>query len=114
MDPAAFDIILDNLVENAVSFARTRVTVSVGLDGSGSRAVVAVEDDGHGMPPEHLGRVFDRFFTWRPGEDRGRHTGLGLSLALALARAEGGEITAANGSGGGGRFMLSVPIGPTR
>jgi two-component system sensor histidine kinase ChvG len=108
MDPAALDIILDNLVDNAASFARSRVRVR--LQAEDGAAVIHVEDDGPGVPEEHLGRVFDRFFTWRPGEERGRHTGLGLSLARALARAEGGEIKAARREGGGASFRLSLPI----
>jgi signal transduction histidine kinase len=70
---------------------------------------IVVEDDGPGIPSEHLSRVFDRFFTWRPGEDRGRHTGLGLSLALALARSMGGSIEASTRAEGGARFVLRLP-----
>jgi two-component system sensor histidine kinase ChvG len=109
-DPAALDIILDNLVDNAASFAKAAARVTVQREEGGRRVAIAVEDDGPGMPPEHIGRVFDRFFTYRPGEERGRHTGLGLSLALALARAESGEIEASNRSGGGARFTLWLPL----
>jgi signal transduction histidine kinase len=110
VDPAALDIILDNLVDNAASFAKAAVRVSVEREESGRRVAIAVEDDGPGIPLEHLGRVFDRFFTYRPGEERGHHTGLGLSLALALARAESGEIEVSNRSGGGARFTLWLPV----
>jgi two-component system, OmpR family, sensor histidine kinase ChvG len=112
VDPAALDIILDNLVDNAVSFAASKVRLSVSADRR--RAVFSVEDDGPGIPPEHLGRVFDRFFTWRPGTPRGSHTGLGLSLALALARSEQGEIEASNRPEGGARFVASLPLAGLR
>jgi two-component system sensor histidine kinase ChvG len=113
VEPAALELILDNLVGNAVSFARSEVRVSVsGREaGKGVRGLVEIEieDDGPGIPSEHLGRVFDRFFTYRPGEDRAHHTGLGLSLALALARAQGGSLAADNRPGGGARFVLTLP-----
>jgi two-component system sensor histidine kinase ChvG len=115
VDQAALDIVLDNLLDNAASFARSRVRLSLREPAGGRAVELAVEDDGPGIPPEHLSRVFDRFFTWRPGEDRGRHTGLGLSLALALARAMGGDLAAGNcapgeGSLGGARFVLELPV----
>ena len=128
VDPAAFDIILDNLLDNAASFAASRVRVVVSQAEGGRAIEIAIEDDGPGIPPEHLGRVFDRFFTWRPGEEKGRHTGLGLSLALALARSLGGTIEAGNCAGNrqageaagadrgpeakgeiGARFLLRLP-----
>jgi two-component system, OmpR family, sensor histidine kinase ChvG len=109
VDPAALDIILDNLVDNAASFAKSSVSLSVARDEATRRVAVSVEDDGPGIPGEHLTRIFDRFFTWRPGEERGRHTGLGLSLALALARSESGDIKAENRAEGGSRFTLLLP-----
>jgi two-component system sensor histidine kinase ChvG len=104
-DPASLEVILDNLVGNAASFAAREVRVSVAMP----EDAIVVEDDGPGIPSEHLSRVFDRFFTWRPGEDRGRHTGLGLSLALALARSMGGSIEASTRAEGGARFVLRLP-----
>jgi two-component system, OmpR family, sensor histidine kinase ChvG len=106
-DPAALDVILDNLLGNAASFARSAVRASVAAQGG--EIAIAVEDDGPGIPIEHLGRVFDRFFTYRPGEARGLHTGLGLSLALALAASQGGSLEAANRPEGGARFTLRLP-----
>jgi len=107
VDPAALDVMLGNLVDNAASFARSEVSVAVSADAS--FVVIAVEDDGPGIPSEHLGRVFDRFFTWRPEERRGAHTGLGLSLVKALAESGGGFVRAENRPGGGARFILGLP-----
>jgi two-component system, OmpR family, sensor histidine kinase ChvG len=101
-------------MDNAASFAKSSVRLYVALDETARRVGIVVEDDGAGIPSEHLERIFDRFFTWRPGEERGRHTGLGLSLALALARSEGGDILAENRSEGGARFSLSLPASPAR
>jgi two-component system sensor histidine kinase ChvG len=101
---------LGNLLDNAASFAVSSVSVAVSAEGG--RVAFAVEDDGPGIPPEHLPRVFDRFFTWRPGERRGAHTGLGLSLVRALAEAGGGSVEASSPAAGGARFVLSLPEAP--
>jgi two-component system sensor histidine kinase ChvG len=114
VDPAALDIILDNLTENASSFAKSLVRLSIVAEDPNRRMAILVEDDGPGIPKEHLERIFDRFFTWRPREERGRHTGLGLSLALALAHSEGGEIRAENRAEGGARFTLFLPTSNAR
>jgi Signal transduction histidine kinase len=108
IDPAALDVILDNLVGNAASFARGLVRISISRK-DGDTLELSVEDDGPGIPAEHLDRVFDRFFTWRPGDEGGRHTGLGLSLALALAKAAKGSLEAANRGEGGAVFRLALP-----
>jgi PAS domain S-box-containing protein len=67
---------------------------------------VSVEDEGHGIPPEHLNRIFDPFFSTK-GE---RGTGLGLSIAYAVMARIGGTISAANRVEGGAVFTLSFPL----
>src|SRR5262249_44366407 len=74
----------------------------------GSEVVVEVEDDGPGIPHEHLGRIFDPFFTTKPA---GSGTGLGLSLAIGVVEAHGGRMHAENLRGGGARFSVYLPIG---
>ncbi len=64
------------------------------------------------MAPEHLPRVFDRFYraeAARTRSEAGGGTGLGLSIARDLARAQGGDLTAANSPEGGARFTLKLP-----
>lgn len=71
-----------------------------------SEVSVVVEDDGPGIPAEHLGRIFDPFFTPKgPGED----TGLGLSLSIV--EAHGGRMQAENRSPAGARITVRLPIG---
>jgi two-component system sensor histidine kinase ChvG len=127
------EIAIENLVENAASFSPKGGTVAVELTRTKDRALVTVRDEGPGIPAEHLGRVFDRFFSWRPprapirtaetvdtetkeaarvegGEDPdAHHAGVGLSLVEAITRKAGGESLCANGAEGGAIFTLDFP-----
>jgi two-component system sensor histidine kinase ChvG len=103
--------VVENLIDNAASFSppEGRVTLSVSAMAGG--ACLAVTDEGPGIPPEHLDRVFDRFFSHRPGDSqaRQRHAGLGLSIARAIVEAYGGHIVAGNRPSGGARFEVHLP-----
>ena len=72
------------------------------------RVELAVEDEGPGVPPEHLERIFDKFFRDRIA-DSANGTGLGLSICRAIVRAEGGSIWAENRPAGGARFVVQFP-----
>ena len=71
--------------------------------------VAAVADSGPGIPPEHLGRVFDRFYQSGTARAKREGTGLGLAIARDFARAQGGDLTAGNREGAGAVFRLSLP-----
>ena len=82
----------------------------VSLNHAKGSAVVSVEDDGPGIPPENLETVFERFYTSRPkGAAFGGNSGLGLSIARQIVEAHGGEIHAENRPGGGARFVVTLP-----
>jgi signal transduction histidine kinase len=84
--------------------------VWVRLDRRGPEALVEVRDDGCGMNPEQLERVFEPFYTDKRGQAH-PGTGLGLSIAHGLAREHGGRIEAASpGPGCGSRFTLYLPL----
>jgi signal transduction histidine kinase len=73
---------------------------------------VRVEDNGPGIPPEHLPRIFDRFYRVDAARDQASGgSGLGLSIGRAIIDAHGGTITASQAPGGGARFdiLLSKP-----
>ena len=79
--------------------------------------MLTVSDRGPGIPREHLDRVFDRFFSYRPADvDRGEaggkngHTGLGLAITRAVVEGCGGTIAAANRPEGGARFTVRLPL----
>lgn len=99
--------IFSNIVENAVKHGRGEVTVVVGTEHDD--AVVRVSDEGPGIPPGELDRIFNRFYR----VDRSRsHTGTGLGLAIAkhLVVAHGGTIRAYNREEGGAVFEVRLPL----
>jgi signal transduction histidine kinase len=101
--------ILAALLDNALRHTPPGGTVAVAGRRDGDRVFATVEDPGPGIPPEHLSRVFDRFY--QTGTDRAKREGTGLGLAIArdLARAQGGDLTAGNREGAGALFRLSLP-----
>lgn len=103
------DLVLDNLLRNAVRHARAHVTVYV-LPTAGGGARLLVDDDGPGVPEEHRSRVFDRFY--RVHDDRGRATGgfgLGLALVAEVVRRRGGTVSVGESPDGGARFEARWP-----
>lgn len=110
--PERLTQIFENLLDNALSFAKPGTAVEVDLSPG---AVVTIADRGPGIPPDHLHRLFDRFFTWRPEEpsspgERNGHTGLGLAIVKAIAEGYGGAVTARNRAGGGAVFEVRLPV----
>ncbi|TWT11637.1 ATP-binding protein [Reyranella sp. CPCC 100927] len=98
---------IGNLIANGVKYGhRVRVTI----ERRDSQVAVVVDDDGPGIPAEHMGDVFEPF--WRMSGTRGRDgVGLGLTVARMAARAHGGDVMLSNRAGGGLRaeLLLSLP-----
>ncbi len=97
-----------NLIENAVKHTPpgTHIRVSTGTDNGD--AVLIVEDDGPGVPPELRTRVFERFV--RGGRDGARGSGLGLSIVHSVAESHGGSVTLeSSAQDGGARFVVRIP-----
>lgn len=89
--------VLTNLLDNAVSFSPKRGKVTVAVRRVGGEVELAVEDHGPGIPPDNLTKIFDRFYTDRPGVDSfGKNSGLGLNISQQIIIAHGGKIWAEN------------------
>jgi len=107
--PGRLQQVLENLLDNAASFSPDGGHVRVSLLQEGGSAVIRVSDDGPGIPVEHLERIFDRFFSFRPGEEKGMHSGLGLSIVKAIAESYGGCVHVSNLPQRGACFEVRLP-----
>ncbi len=103
----AFELILDNAVQALRSSSATR-RLTVASRAAGERVRIEFADTGPGIPSEHLGKVFDPFFTTRAVGDG---QGLGLSVAYGITMAHGGRITAGNSPAGGAVITMELPVG---
>ncbi|MFI0237140.1 ATP-binding protein [Streptomyces sp. NPDC016845] len=111
LDPRRLDVILANLIGNALKHGGSPVNVSVRTEpGEGGDLVIAVRDHGPGIPEDVLPHVFDRFYKASASRPRSEGSGLGLSIALENAHVHGGEITAANHPDSGAVFTLRLPV----
>ena len=109
-DPARVEQVVANLLVNASRHAPT-ARVSLRVSREADRAVLAVEDDGPGIPPEALERVFDAY---EKGDRAGQEQGLGLGLYIVrqIVEAHGGTIRAGAGRAGGASFRVELPAAP--
>ncbi|MFD3665574.1 ATP-binding protein [Streptomyces sp. NPDC058659] len=113
LDPRRLDVILANLIGNALKHGGSPVRVSVRTEDD--ELVIAVRDHGPGIPEEVLPHVFDRFYKASASRPRSDGSGLGLSIAMENALIHGGSITAANSTGEDGAvdgavFVLRLPL----
>lgn len=109
--------VFTNLIDNALTFSPpggiVRISVRRGQGAHRDSYVVAIEDDGPGIPPESLETIFNRFYTQRPaGAAFGTHSGLGLAIARQIMSAHGGSIHAENREppASGARFVVRLPV----
>ncbi|HUN51096.1 MAG TPA: HAMP domain-containing sensor histidine kinase [Candidatus Sulfotelmatobacter sp.] len=106
------ETVVENILENAVSFSPDQGEIRILLSPVGRRVTFTVEDQGPGVEPGHLQRIFERHFSHRPGVDRpneGGHFGLGLWLVRRNVEAIGGSVAAENVSPRGLRMMVILP-----
>ncbi|MFI6101825.1 ATP-binding protein [Lentzea sp. NPDC051213] len=112
LDPRRLDVIVANLVGNALRHGAPPVTVSLSvLDSS---LTIEVADSGPGLPADVLPHVFARFYKADSARGRSEGSGLGLAIAWENARLHGGTLVAENRAGGGALFTLRLPLGGER
>jgi two-component system, OmpR family, sensor histidine kinase ChvG len=112
--------VVDNLIDNARSFSSPGSAVRVACRRSKNEIEIIVEDDGPGVPPEAMEKIFERFYTHRPHQDFGQNSGLGLSISKQIIEAHDGRIWVENRQAGcagadelpkilGARFTVRLP-----
>jgi len=111
--------VIDNLIDNARSFSAPGGSVRVFCRRLKSWIEIAVEDDGPGVPPDSMERIFERFYTHRPHQAFGQNSGLGLSICKQIIEAHDGRIWVENRQAApvageptkvvGARFLVRLP-----
>ena len=96
------------LVDNAMRFSPSGTTVIVKAESQENRVIVSVHDEGFGIPPEHLAKIFDRFYLAEQSGIRTAGVGLGLAISKGLVEAMGGQIAVASQVGKGSTFSFSL------
>ncbi|MDT0509160.1 stimulus-sensing domain-containing protein [Novosphingobium sp. MMS21-SN21R] len=112
-DAARLERVLENLLDNAVSFSSPGGAVDVAVWGDGDAAHLTVSDQGPGIPASEREKVFERFHSVRPTEEAfGAHSGLGLAIARTIAEAHDGSLTVDERPDGlpGAHLLLCLPL----
>ena len=113
-DEEMIETVVENLVDNAISFSPPGESIGVRLEQRGSVAELLIGDAGPGVAPENLERIFDRYFSQRPpssdGEEGSPHFGIGLWIARRNVEALGGTIRAENRQPNGLLMRVTLPV----
>ncbi|ARQ12909.1 sensor histidine kinase KdpD (plasmid) [Rhizobium etli] len=110
VDPVLFEQVIFNLLDNAAKYAPEGSVIQIEGWADADNVVVQISDEGPGIPPADLARVFDTFYRVRKGDQVRAGTGLGLSICRGFIEAMGGTITAGNRRGRPGAvFTIRLP-----
>jgi two-component system phosphate regulon sensor histidine kinase PhoR len=113
VDVAKLHDTLRNLISNASAYAPEHSTIEIDVRHEADRTVIAVSDEGPGIPDVDLGRIFERFY--RVDKSRARDpggTGLGLAIVKHLVELHRGFVRVENRAEGGARFTVNLPAAP--
>ncbi len=103
--------VLENLIDNAAGMTYPDGSIGVDVSSVDGMHAVMVWDEGQGIDEAHIDRIFDRFFSYRPGKGgKGDHTGLGLSIVRTVVDGLGGQVKAANRPQGGAALTVTWPV----
>ena len=116
-DAPRLERVIENLLDNAVSFSPPGAAIAVELAREDDRVAISISDKGPGIPLEAREKVFERFHSVRPaGEDFGSHSGLGLAIARTIVEAHYGNLSAETRADGeaGARLLIELPAWDSR
>jgi len=100
--------VVNNLLDNAVKFSPPGATVTVDVEEHTHTVIIRVRDEGPGIAPEHLQRIFNRFIAWNNRACGRSGGGLGLAICKGLVEAIGGQIAVTSQVGQGSVFSLQL------
>ncbi len=110
-DRGAMEVVIGNLLNNAIKFTPEEGAIRVAIEEHGDEVWLRVRDSGIGIPPDRLELIFNRFYQVEPHLQRS-YEGLGLGLAVArdLLEAQRGRIWARSNAGAGSEFFVALPL----
>lgn len=110
-DDKLINQVFTNLIDNACKYNDSDPVINISSEMSQDNVTIRVEDNGHGIPEEHLDRVFERFFRVDASRDTKKHkgTGIGLSIVKHIIAKHGGSIKADSRTEGGTIFSITLP-----
>ena len=109
-DAAKLHDVVRNLVENAVNYSADGTEIVLEARRGDGSVIITVSDSGPGIPPEDLGRVFERFYRVDKSRSRPGGTGLGLAIVRHLVELHEGQVRADNRPDAGARFTVTLPV----
>jgi len=108
--PARFVQIIENLVDNAVSFSKENENIEININKNDSKVFITVKDNGTGIDKKIIDKIFNRFFSYRANvQNKEKHTGLGLSIVKSIVDAYSGSICAKTTADRGAEFIIEFP-----
>jgi signal transduction histidine kinase len=111
LDGPAMKQALANLVDNAIKYSGERRRLRVSVRHTRGEVLVEVADEGLGIPPAEIPRIFEKFYRIGRSETQGRRgSGVGLALVKHIVEAHGGRVTVESRLGEGSRFTLHLPV----
>ena len=111
MDPLLIQQVLTNILENAAIHGKTTTDITIHLERESPRwALIAISDNGQGIPEARLERLFDGLSGCESQTDNHRNMGIGLSVCRTVVEVHGGRISAQNNPGGGATFSIELPM----
>ncbi|HEY7063788.1 MAG TPA: ATP-binding protein [Chloroflexota bacterium] len=111
LDYVEIDQVLSNLLENALKYTPPGTPIRVAARVEGDALAVEVADQGPGIPPAALPRLFEKFYRAASGPGQPVGTGLGLAVARGLVEAHGGRLDVESAPGAGTTFRFTLPLG---
>jgi two-component system sensor histidine kinase KdpD len=111
LDPVLFEQVLFNLFDNAAKYAPTGTAIALSAERNGSSITLTLSDEGEGIPPADLDRIFQKFYRVRAADRQRAGTGLGLAISRGFIEAMGGRIFAENRRDRRGAvFAMQIPV----
>ena len=108
VDPERMTQVLGNLVSNALRHTPPNGEIVLSAVCRGQQVILSVSDNGDGIDPQHLPRIFDRFYRGDESRQQNGESGLGLAIARSIVQAHGGTITVSSSPGMGTTFIITL------